>query len=262
MQSSRPNFITKKYSLYRKASADLLQVAHRKKMIHALIEVDISETRKSIREVRRRKSAFLSLTGYLVFCTARAVEKNRWMHAYRDFRNRLVAFEEVDISTTIERKIGGQYEVIPKIVRRANRKTCFEISEEIRHAKNESLEEAEVYRSIRKFLMLPTFLRRGVFSILDRFPKVMKRRAGTIMVTSVQMAGPGSAWGIPVASHTLNIAIGGITPKVVEREESFESREHLCLTISFNHKITDGAPASRFVRDLCQLIESEIHHTP
>ncbi len=231
-------------------------------MIHALIEVDISYTRKSIREVRRRRKAFLSLIGYLVYCTAKAVEKNRWMHACRDWRNRLVSFEEVDVSTTIERRIGDQYEVIPKIVRRANRKSFFEISGEIERARNEPLEKAEVYRSIRKFMMIPAFLRRGILSLLDRFPKAMKRRAGTIMVTSVQMAGLSSAWGIPVASHTLNVAMGGITSKVVERDGKLESREHLCLTISFNHKITDGAPASRFIRELCQIIKSEIHHAP
>jgi len=230
-------------------------------MIHALIELDISDTRQSIREVRRNTHLFLSLTGYLVYCAARAVEKNPWIHAYRDWRNRLIAFDEVDVSTTIERRIGDQNEVIPKILRKANRKSFFEISEEIRRARNEPLEKAEVYRWIKKYLAIPVFLRRLIFRILDRFPKAMKKRAGTMMVTSVQMAGPGSAWGIPVASHTLNLAIGGVTSKVVEREGKFESREHLCLTISFNHEITDGAPASRFVRDLCQIIESEIHHT-
>ena len=33
-----------------------------------------------------------------------------------------------------------------------------------------------------------------------------------------------------------------------------EGREHLCLTVSFDHAIVDGAPAARFMRRLAELI--------
>ena len=77
-------------------------------MIHALIEVDISDVRKALRSLRKRKRSNVSMIGYIVDCNARAVGKNRWMHAYKDYRNRLIAFEDVDVSTTIERKINRQ----------------------------------------------------------------------------------------------------------------------------------------------------------
>jgi pyruvate/2-oxoglutarate dehydrogenase complex dihydrolipoamide acyltransferase (E2) component len=35
-----------------------------------------------------------------------------------------------------------------------------------------------------------------------------------------------------------------------------EVREHLCLTVSFDHGIVDGAPAERLVRRLADLIGS------
>jgi pyruvate/2-oxoglutarate dehydrogenase complex dihydrolipoamide acyltransferase (E2) component len=35
-----------------------------------------------------------------------------------------------------------------------------------------------------------------------------------------------------------------------------ENREHLCLTVSFDHDIIDGAPAARFIQHFKELVES------
>ena len=76
------------------------------------------------------------------------------------------------------------------------------------------------------------------------------------MVTSGNMTGKGMAgWGIPIATHTLNVTIGGIVERIVETTNGFEKKEHLCLTISFDHDIVDGAPAARFIKRLKQIIE-------
>lgn len=236
----------------------MLNAANRKNMVHALLEIDIDATRKAIRKRRREKKEYLSLIGYIVYCAAKAIDMDKGMHAYRDWRNRLICFEEVDVSTTIEREIGGQREVIPKIIRNANHKDMFEISSEIQDAKTAEIKDTEVYRSIRAYLSIPVIFRRLVFRILDRFPLLMKKKAGTIMVTSSGTGGLTRAWGIPVASHTLNITIGGLTKRVVEKDNKLQSREHLCLTVSFNHDIIDGAPASRLIRSFLKLLETEI----
>lgn len=258
MEHSSNQYAASKFSPYRKASADLLNAANRKNMVHALLEVDIEATRKAIRKRRREKKEYLSLIGYIVYCVARAVDMDKGMHAYRDWRNRLICFEEVDVSITIEREIKGHREVIPKIIRNANHKDMFEISSEIKDAKTGEIKDAEVYKSIRNYLAIPAIIRRLVFRILDRFPVLMKKKAGTIMVTSSGVGGLTRAWGIPVASHTLNITVGGIARRIVEINNLPQSREHICLTVSFNHDIVDGAPASRFMRSFVKRIETEI----
>lgn len=259
MEHSTHKYSADKFSPYRKASADLLNAANRKNMVHALLEIDIESTRKTIRELRKENKKYLSLIGYIVYCTAKAVDMHRGIHAYRDWRNRLISFEEVDVSTTIERQIGTQREVIPKIIRNANLKDMYQISSEIKDAKTAEVRDAEVYKSIRTYLAIPVIIRRLVFRMLDRFPILMKKKAGTIMVTSSGTGGLTRAWGIPVASHTLNITIGGLTGMLVEKDNVVQSREHLCLTLSFNHDIVDGAPASRFTRSFVKLIETEIY---
>ena len=240
----------------RKASVDLFRAASRKHMIHSMIEVDISGLRDRIRTARRETGEFISLTGYLIAQITRVVEKNPQVNAYRNRKNQLILFHEVDVSTTIERKTGGQHLVVPKIIRAANRKSVPEISKEIQDEKTAETSEAEVYRMMKLYLSLPVFIRSWMFRILDRSPVQMKKRAGTIMVTSVNMAGEGAGWGIPVASHTFNVVIGGIVRRAVKTGEITAEREHICLTLSFDHDIVDGAPAARFTRQLIKQIQN------
>jgi pyruvate/2-oxoglutarate dehydrogenase complex dihydrolipoamide acyltransferase (E2) component len=35
-----------------------------------------------------------------------------------------------------------------------------------------------------------------------------------------------------------------------------EPREHLCLTLTFNHDIVDGAPAARFAKTFGEMLKS------
>jgi pyruvate/2-oxoglutarate dehydrogenase complex dihydrolipoamide acyltransferase (E2) component len=50
--------------------------------------------------------------------------------------------------------------------------------------------------------------------------------------------------------------VGGIAWKPAVVEGRVEPREILNLTVTFDHDIVDGAPATRFTRRLVELIES------
>jgi len=249
-------YTTVPFPRIRKASVDLFRAASRKHMIHSMIEVDISGLRDRIRRKRKETGAYISLTGYLITQIARVVARNTQVHAYRNRKNQLILFHDVDVSTTIERNTGGQHLVVPKIIRSVNRKTVPEISLEIQDEKTAETSEAEIYRMMRLYLIIPVFIRRRFFRILDRSPLQMKKRAGTIMVTSVNLIGSGAGWGIPVASHTFNVVIGGIVRRAVKTGDITAEREHLCLTLSFDHDIVDGAPAARFTRQLIKQIQN------
>ncbi|MFP4489499.1 MAG: 2-oxo acid dehydrogenase subunit E2 [Bacteroidales bacterium] len=249
------DFTAEKYPKIRKATVDLLKAARRKNMIHSFIEVDITEARSALRQLKRESKGFISFTAYIIYCVAKTVENYKHIHAYRDRRNRLIMFDDVDVSTTIERKVDERNEVVAMIVRSANKKSIAAISEGIRQEKNKNTDSAEVYRSIKRYLSIPAFIRRLIFRLLDRSPGQMKKRAGTVMVTSGNMIGRGAGWGLPIASHTLNITIGSIVDRFVIIEGRPESREHLCLTISFDHDIIDGAPAARFTRQFKKIME-------
>jgi len=262
MKNTSKPYSVEKFPRIRKATVDLLRAARRKNMIHSVVEVDITGVRQRLRRLKNETGRFASLTGYIVYCTARAVDQNKHMHAYRKGGNRLVLYDEVDVSTTIERKVEGEPQVVAMIVRAANQKSVTDISEEIRDEKAKEAKEAEIYGSIRLFLAIPAFIRQGIFRLLDRSPRLMKKRAGTIMVTSANLIGNGAFWGIPIASHTLNVTIGGIVDRITEVNGIYEKRQHLCLTLSVDHDIVDGAPAARFIRHLKKIIVKGAMETP
>lgn len=252
---SKAEFSIEEFPKIRRATIGVLKAAKRKNIVHSIIEVDISAARKKLRNLKKSSNNYISFTGYIIYCVSKAVNLDKRMHAYRNIKNQLVLFNDVDVSTTMERRIDKNNEVVGFIIRGANNKSLTEISREIDEEASRNVKKAEVYGLIHLFLAIPGFLRQIVFTIMDKSPQLMKKRVGTIMVTSVNLFSRGAGWGIPIATHTLNVTIGGIVERILEKN-SFEKREHLCLTLSFDHDIIDGAPAARFIKNLKRIIEN------
>jgi pyruvate/2-oxoglutarate dehydrogenase complex dihydrolipoamide acyltransferase (E2) component len=249
-------YTVKPFPPIRQATIDLLSASGGKHMIHGLIEVDVSLPRRLLRAMKEATGEAFSFTGYIIYCCAQAVDRNRHMQAYRDWRNRLIIFDDVDVSTPVERIVDGRHLVVPTIIRSANHKSVAEIHEDIRAAQAETAEKAGVFRLMQLYLAIPAFVRRFFFGIVGKLPQQLKANAGTIMVTSVGMFGSGAGWGLPIATHTLNVAIGSIVHRPVLVDGTLENREHLCLTVSFDHDIIDGAPAARFIQRFKELVAS------
>src|SRR5687768_8294938 len=81
----------------RRAILDYLAVARRKHVVHALVEVDVTLPRRTIREHRARTGESLSFTAYVIASLAAAVDQDRSVQAYRMGRRRLVVFDDVDV---------------------------------------------------------------------------------------------------------------------------------------------------------------------
>jgi len=70
------------------------------------------------------------------------------------------------------------------------------------------------------------------------------------------MFGKGAGWGIPINDHAIDLTLGGIASKPGVADGRIVTREYLCITLSFDHALIDGAPATRFTERLKELIES------
>jgi pyruvate/2-oxoglutarate dehydrogenase complex dihydrolipoamide acyltransferase (E2) component len=73
----------------------------------------------------------------------------------------------------------------------------------------------------------------------------MAKTYGKVAVTAAGMFSKEAVWFIPHGSATVFITVGSISQKVVEIEGQFVSREHLCLTVSFDHNIVDSDSFSK-----------------
>jgi len=94
-------------------------------------------------------------------------------------------------------------------------------------------------------------------AVMRRDPTIRVSTSGTVFVTSVGMFGRGhSGWGITTTPHSLGLVVGSIAWKPAVVEGRVEPREILSLSVLFDHDVVDGAPATRFVRRLVELIES------
>src|SRR2546422_7902064 len=113
----------------------IARVARHKYIIRGLVEIDVTRARQSIREYKARTGENLSFTAFLAACVGHAVAMNKSVHTYRNWRNQLVLFDDVDINIQVERDMQGQKFSLPYIVRGATGKTCGAIHEEIRGAR-------------------------------------------------------------------------------------------------------------------------------
>jgi pyruvate/2-oxoglutarate dehydrogenase complex dihydrolipoamide acyltransferase (E2) component len=244
------------YPKMRRWLAAAFRSTQHKPMIHGLLEVDVTRARAHLREHQAKTGESLSFTAFLIACLAKAVDEHKAVQAYRKGSKRLILFDEVDVWTPIEHDVAGQKQIIPYIIRAANRKTLREIHHEIRAAQVQDVEKVlkEGVLSLPALLFGP-FL--WVFSWIGRrYPQVWKKSVGTVGITAVGMFGKGAGWGIPPAPPTLMMTVGGIGEKPGVVDGHIVIRDYLSLTISFDHDIIDGAPAARFTQRLKDLIES------
>ncbi|MBV6449468.1 MAG: hypothetical protein MHPDNHAH_00178 [Anaerolineales bacterium] len=239
----------------RRLMADGGWLARQKHLIHGLVEMDVTDARRLIREHKMKTGEALSLTAFIMACVARAVDENKTMQAYRTWRERLVIFDDVDVNTLFEVEAGGRRIIRPHILRAVNHRTLRDIHEEIRAFQSEH-ERGREANFIGWFVRLPALVRRFFLVVLFKNPKLLKEMNGTISLTSVGMFGAGGGWGIPVSNHTLQITLGGIAVKPILKNGQLENREFLCLTITVDHDVVDGAPAARFIQRLKELVEN------
>lgn len=248
-------------------ATDWMELERRQHVMHGLIEVDITETRRAIREYRARTGEPLSLTTLLVHCLARAVDEDKAMQAYRLGRRRQVLFADVDVGIMVEREVDGAKVPVGYVIRAANEKNLDQIEREIRAAQQGRLDAIagnSLPRRLRwlltpglaVWLALPAALRRAIWTWALRNPYRRTRLMGTVGLSSVGMFGRGTGWGIAPMNHTLTLVVGGLARKPGVVGGVIAEREYLCLTLTLDHDVVDGAPAARFVRHLTHLIES------
>jgi pyruvate/2-oxoglutarate dehydrogenase complex dihydrolipoamide acyltransferase (E2) component len=156
------------------------------------------------------------------------------VHACRDWRGRLVIYDDVDISTLIEIEQNGKKIPVGHIVRAANDKTVRQIHDEIRESQREPSRESNV-RRLMAIASIPGFSRRLFLRLVDKSPRLTKKYKGTAVLTSVGMFGSGAGWGLALPTHSLGITVGGIAEKP---------------------RFVDGAPAARFAQRFAEMVEA------
>lgn len=229
-------------------------VTKEKNVIHSFTEVDITKPRFLLNEYFKKTGEKLSFTAYIVTCLVETIKEYPELNSFIKGR-KLILLEDITVSVLVEREIDGESIPEPIGIEKAQLKTYLQIHEEIREAKNKQDNKLGSLSGQSWIRLIPKFLLKTMIRLADK-NIYMAKRYGKVAVTAVGMFGKEAIWFIPHGSATALIIVGSINRKVVEIEGQYQCREHLCLTVSFDHNIVDGAPAARFMSKLIETIKN------
>jgi hypothetical protein len=253
------------YPSSRRLTFDVGRLGRQRHRVHALVEVDVTDARARIK-ARRRAGLPGSFTAWAIKTIADAVAAHPEVAGFnRPGRNRVVVFREVDLALVVERSVAGGRVPLPLVIRRADAKTALEIGAEIEAAQTQAVaDEGDLVLGRRRdplpmrvFLRLPQVWRLALMHVgMLGSPRRAKAAMGTVMVTTVGMAGRARGWIVPTSVHPLCIALGSVGEKPAVHGGAVVPRTILHVTVLIDHDVVDGIPAARFVADAVRRMEA------
>jgi pyruvate/2-oxoglutarate dehydrogenase complex dihydrolipoamide acyltransferase (E2) component len=235
-------------SALRRLIKDVGAASSRRHAIPAWFSVDVTDV---WRELRARGRP--SLTAYVAGTLARAVARHPRLHAGRDLRGRVVIFDDVDLSVSVEVEADGQAFPLSHVLRSAQSRSLEDLHDEVHAVKADPQRSPtmELALPVRAYLALPGPVRSRVLGSVRRFPDRQKALMGTVGLTSVGMYGGGGGLGLPFLVHTLDVLVGGLeTRPGYDADGTLGPRQHLSIAVQVDHDLVDGAPLARFLADL------------
>jgi pyruvate/2-oxoglutarate dehydrogenase complex dihydrolipoamide acyltransferase (E2) component len=218
-----------------------------------LFQVDLTSARRMLAGTEPP----LSLTAYVVACVGRAAAAHPQVHAYRDWRGRLVEHRHVDVQVLIEVPTDQGPFGLVHVVRDADIRSVGEISAEIRavRARPTSTRSGRLLDTLAPALGRVPGLYRSMYAVMSRSHRAHDS-IGTVQVTALGMFAGGGGFAIaPPTLASLSVVVGGISTGPVQVEGRVETVELLDLTVSIDHNVVDGAPATRFAADLRRIMQ-------
>ena len=227
---------------------DLMAEGRRKNIVHVIFQADITDLLSRLAAATTDRT---SVTSVVAAALAQVIEQHKHLNAYRVGKSRMVIFDDVDLSFTVEREVDGVLLPVPYIVRAANRKSVEQIHQELQAAKVAPIGATGPMSALEKsFFLMPNFVRRMVWFFIRRDPWMFKQLAGTVGVTSIGMFAAGAVVVQPITPMTLTLCIGSTERKVVMQDGGPVERAFIHLNVSIDHDIIDGGPLMRFVAAL------------
>jgi len=194
---------------------------------HFYIHQDIDVTSLvSLREELKTHGLKVTFNDFVVRATALALKKHPNINAgYNSVTQSQILFKTIDISIAVTME-GG---LITPIVRYADFKNLGEISSEVKHLAKKAKEGA----------LEPTEYKGGSFTI-----------------SNLGMFGVSDFVAVINPPQAAILAVAGIDEKPVYIEGEIVPRKIMRVTLSFDHRVIDGAEGALFTKDLKALLEN------
>lgn len=217
-------------------------------VLHCLLTADVTTARRLMAMAPQTSS----LTAFVTAAVARVAAETPTVHAYRDWRGRLITHRHVDVMVLTNEAQGDEQRAVAHLIRDADIRGLTEVRTELRRTPGPS-ETADLY-GLPHLPAVPG-LARAAFTVLNRSVR-LRRRVGTVMISFTGMDDTGDAFSLATPSLTpLQVTVGSLRPHPHQTSNLIEQHEVLNLALSFDGDIVSGHQAARFARRLCSAIE-------
>jgi len=261
MPKKSKDYTVRKFSVARRILSDFNDVAASFPRVQGIVEIDITEGRRRIKELQEKENFTVSMTAWTSKCIAKAVKQNPRLNSFRKGSRKIIVFDNVDISVMVEVTTKeGKYVPFNHVIRQVETKSVKELTEEIRSVQAKKIDDTEQLTRDRSgavglAILVPRKIRQFFMKKLLKNPFYVQGLIGTVGVTSLGMfAKKIHGWAIPFPDRTCNIALGGMKKIGWEIDGKIQSREILCVTFLVDHNLVDGAPIARFINDVADIM--------
>jgi len=172
----------------------------------------------------------ISYTDILVYALCKAIKTNPVINSSL-IENQVVLWEDINMGVAVAVGEGAESGLIVPVVKNADRKSLVELSLEIK----------ALTEKARTGKLLPDDVSGGTFTL-----------------TNLGAVGGGYGFGTPIINQPQSaiLASGAISERAVVRNGQIVVRPILTYSFTYDHRVVDGAPASRFITQLTQLLEN------
>jgi len=179
--------------------------------------------RKSLKSSPQMKElSKININDFLLYIVANILPKFKNMNAHF-LKDKILEFEHVHLGFAVDSPRG----LMVPIIHNAHLLSLEEISKEARRLSTACQEET----------ILPDELNGGTFTITNL--GIMGIESFTPILNIPQVA---------------ILGVCSISLKPVMKEDKIQFIPHIGLSLTFDHRAVDGAPAARFLQELCKLI--------
>jgi pyruvate/2-oxoglutarate dehydrogenase complex dihydrolipoamide acyltransferase (E2) component len=195
-------------------------------------EIDVSEVtklRQTLLEQEQDAGVRVTYTDIIVVAIARALQDHPVMNSSL-IEDEIVVWEDVNVGVAVALDEGLEGGLIVPVIRNADQKSLQEIS----------LEAGALVAKARAGKLLPDDVSGGTFTL-----------------TNLGAVGGGWGFGTPIINQPQSaiLGAGSISDRPVVRDGQIVVRPIMTYSLTFDHRIIDGAAAARFMARVTQLLE-------
>jgi pyruvate dehydrogenase E2 component (dihydrolipoamide acetyltransferase)/2-oxoglutarate dehydrogenase E2 component (dihydrolipoamide succinyltransferase) len=213
-----------------------LAVAAQLTMMGELDMSEVTKLRQTLLDEEQDGGVRVTYTDILVVAIARALQDHPIMNSSL-IENEIVVWQDISVGVAVALEEGLEGGLIVPVIRNADQKSLHKVS----------LEARTLVEKARAGRLLPDDVSGGTFTL-----------------TNLGAVGGGWGFGTPIINQPQSaiLGAGSISDRPVVRDGQIVVRPIMTYSLTFDHRVIDGAAAAQFMARVTQLLEDPRLLTP